>query len=396
MDKYLGYFSIAMLLPVTRLMGVVLHRDHSQKTPPGTILVVKLLGIGSLFLAIDSIRAVRQKFPNARLILLTDGNMKDAITPLGIFDEVWCVRTGKVKPMLSDALRYLNRCWRIKDLWVVDLEVYSKLTTVYSLATCALNRFGFFLQPVFFRKYFNTHNVFFNQFSYLEDSYAAMAEAVTGDKPGDNLENVEWTAEGKNVIAINNTCSDLALTRKLPEETLASLCRWIIEHTSYEAVLLGAPADAAANSRFLEKYFAFAPAQRIQSIAGAKDMPQLFAFLREKCICVFTIDSAPLHIARHFGVPSFSVWGPTNPGHYLKPGNASLHHAFIYNQVACSPCVHHFEHPPCGGNNFCMKDISAAALTGKFRVFLDSLLDPPGSTSLAYKIPRPGSYRIGK
>jgi ADP-heptose:LPS heptosyltransferase len=338
---------------------------------------------------------VRQKFPNARLVLLTDVNMRDAITPLGIFDEVWCVRTGKVQPMLSDALRYLNRCWRLKALWVVDLEVYSKLTTVYSLATCALNRFGFFLSPVFFRKYFNTHNVFFNQFSYLEDSYAAMAEAITGSKPVDEGQRIEWSAEGKNVIAINNTCSDLALTRKLPDDTMASVCKWILEHTSHELVLLGAPQDATANNRFLEKYFAFAPSQRIRSIAGAMDMPQLYAFLRENCICVFTIDSAPLHIARFFGVPTFSVWGPTNPGHYLKP-RGNRHDTFIYQQVACSPCVHHFERLPCGGNNFCMKDIAVSALTEKVWSFLEGLVDQPALSSSTYKIPRPGSYRIGK
>ncbi|HEX6430157.1 MAG TPA: hypothetical protein VF008_20825, partial [Niastella sp.] len=96
LDKYIGYCLIVILLPVTRLLGILMRRNHRVQQPPQHMLFIKLLGLGSLVVATDSIRAMRQKMPNTRFILLTDNNIASGIEPFHVFDEIWAVDTSSL------------------------------------------------------------------------------------------------------------------------------------------------------------------------------------------------------------------------------------------------------------------------------------------------------------
>ncbi|HUP13753.1 MAG TPA: hypothetical protein VM187_16140, partial [Niastella sp.] len=206
LDKYIGYCLIVLLLPLTRLLGIVLRRDHRMRQPPQNILFIKLLGLGSLVVATGPIQAMREKFPRARFILLTDSNIGDGIEPFNVFDKIWRVDTSSLSITISTSLKFIAQSWRLKMLWVADLEVYSKLTTVYALLTMARNRFGFHLRPVFFRKYLNTHNIAFEQPVCLEDNYYHLAHQITGSTvlttTPQIARNNEWQ---RPYIILNNT-----------------------------------------------------------------------------------------------------------------------------------------------------------------------------------------------
>lgn len=377
LDKYIGYCLIFFLLPVTRLLGILMRRNHSLQQPPQHLLFIKLLGLGSLVVATDSIKAMRQRWPNTRFILLTDTNIARGIEPFHVFDEIWPVDISSLSITISTSFQFITRSWRLKKLWVADLEVYSKLTTVYSLLTMARNRFGFHLRPVFFRKYLNTHNIPFQQSICLEDNYAHMAQVITGTETLPVTEQSqprvdEWH---KAYIILNNTCSDLAPVRKLPDETVAAICSWILTNTHFRVAFLGAPNDKPDIDRFIDQHLAaFKQKGKIVNIAGALDFKAYYAFIADKGACMVTIDSGPLHIARKLGLPTVSIWGPTNPASYIKvPAGQEKRHLYHYNKVACSPCVHHHEQLPCGGNNFCMKEIQAESIIELIKALLEHL-----------------------
>jgi ADP-heptose:LPS heptosyltransferase len=377
LDKYLGYCLIGMLLPVTRLLGISMRRDHSLQQPPKHLLFIKLLGLGSLVVASDSIQAMRKKMPGTRFILLTDTNIASGITPFQLFDEIWTIDTSSLSITISTSLKYIVRSWQLKKLWVADLEVYSKLTTVYALFTMARNRFGFHLRPVFFRKFLNTHNIPFKQIACLEDNYCHMAQVITQSEiqPATETDPVRTNEWDKPYIILNNTCSSLAPVRKLPDETMAAICTWILTHTHFRIALLGAGSDKAAIDQFIDEHLtAYKQKGKLTNIAGALDFEAYYRFIADKGVCMLTIDSGPLHIARKLGLPTISVWGPTNPASYIKiPAGQENRQQFLYNKVACSPCVHHHEQLPCGGNNFCMKDISASSIIEKLNGLLEHL-----------------------
>ena len=376
-DRYLGYLLIAAFLPITRLLGIVLKRNHSLEHRPENILFIKILGLGSLILTLESVSAIKRKYTDARLILLTDNNIANGIAPFKAFDEIWKIESDNPFSVLSKSFRFLFKSWRLKKLWVVDLEVYSKLTTVYSLLTFSINRFGFHLAPVFFRKYLNTHNVIFNQSVFLEDNYLRMAETVAGEikKNKSPAQQQRKDEHLKPYIVLNNTCSDLAPTRKLPDPTFAEICQWVLEDTSYRLALLGTPKDKESLEKFIRETPAlFSQTERIICFSGNNDFDAYYSFLSEQCACLVTIDSGPLHIARALGLPTVSVWGPTNPENYLKVlPEEKERHLYHYKQVSCSPCVHRFEKLPCGGDNFCMKTTEAGTVTAKIRSLLNHI-----------------------
>ena len=372
-DWYVGYLLIGLLLPFTRLLGVLLRRDHSIGVAPKRIVFIKLLGLGSLIVASDSIQAMRVRFPGTRLILLTDKNIADGIAPFQLFDEIYPINTERLGLTFRGVTGFLLRAWSWRRLWVIDLEVYSKLTTVLALLTLARNRVGFYLSYVPFRRFLNTHNITFDQSVYLEDNYRYMARQVTG---GDLPIFVPVTRQAeleKPYIILNNTCSGLADVRKLPDRTFSEVVRWILEHTDYGVALLGMPDDRDA----IDQLIGSEPdlrgrRERILNFAGmAEDFAAYYSFLRDKGVCLVTIDSGPLHIARKLGLPTVSIWGPTGPDNYLRiEPHEKERHLYYYLRSPCSPCVHHYETLPCGGNNFCMKNIPAAAIIAK----LDELL----------------------
>lgn len=407
-DKYIGYLLIAILLPFTRLLGITMSRDHSAEEAPRRILFIKLMGIGSLIVASDAIGAIRRKFPQTRLVLLTDDNIAAAILPFGVFDEIHAVDTNNLWSTAVTMIRFFFRSWSWRGLWVCDLEVYSKLTTVLALLTLARNRFGFFLPPVPFRKYLNTHKVPFDQRGFLGCNYRTMAEAIT-DGRGPSAEGIvdgrgsmagvmdgpgplpaATAAHGMTVpgavrrsgenarpyIVVNNTCSGLAAVRRLPEPVLTEVCQWILEHTSYSVALVGGPGDRAAIERFVAgASMLAAQKERILNVAGmTASFEAYYAFLRNLGVMLVTIDSGPLHMARKLGLPTVSVWGPTDPANYLEIREEErARHLYFYSKAPCSPCVHRFERPPCGGNNTCMQDIPAAVITGMIGQLLELL-----------------------
>ncbi|HXB32665.1 MAG TPA: glycosyltransferase family 9 protein [Puia sp.] len=374
-DWYVGYLLIGLLVPITRLLGVLLRRNHYIEKAPKRIVFIKLMGLGSLIVASDAIRAIRVRFPCAPLILLTDQNIADGIAPFQLFDEICAVNTERLGMTCWGVVRFLLRAWSWRQLWVIDLEVYSKLTTVLALLTMARNRVGFYLSYVPFRRFLNTHNITFDQSAYLEDNYRYLARQLTGHPLPVFVPVVRQAELEKPYIILNNTCSGLADVRKLPDRTFSDVVEWILEHTDYRVALLGMPDDRDAINRLISGPGLQGRRERILNYAGmAVDFAAYYSFLRDKGVCLVTIDSGPLHIARKLGLPTVSVWGPTNPDNYLRvEPHETERHLYFYLQSPCSPCVHHYETLPCGGNNFCIKNIPAAAIIGKIRELLQHL-----------------------
>jgi ADP-heptose:LPS heptosyltransferase len=325
--------------------------------------------------ASDTIQAIRVRFPGTRLILLTENNIAGGIAPFQLFDEIHAIDTEQLGMTCWGVVRFLLRAWGWRQLWVIDLEVYSKLTTVLALLTLARNRVGFYLSYVPFRRFLNTHNITFDQSAYLEDNYRYMARQLTGSAIPVFVPVVRQAELEKPYIILNNTCSGLADVRKLPDRTFSDVVEWILEHTDYGVALLGMPDDRDAINRLIGGSGLQGRRERILNYAGmAEDFAAYYSFLRDKGVCLVTIDSGPLHIARKLGLPTVSVWGPTNPDNYLRVDtHETERHLYYYLRSPCSPCVHHYETLPCGGSNFCMKNIAAAAIIGKIRELLAHL-----------------------
>ncbi|MCB4756386.1 MAG: glycosyltransferase family 9 protein [Elusimicrobia bacterium] len=358
-DYYAGGLLIFLIKPVVILLGKLLKRDHSP-TPQGRIVFLKLVGGGSLVIAFPALLGIRKKFPQARLILVTTPAVRPFAELLGVFDQIVIINDGSFLSLSGTGLWALLKC-AFADT-VIDLEVYSRLSTLFSLFTMARNRFGFYLENIFWRQNIHTHLVYFNRASGVYLFYEQMAYLV-GATPANITECRELLLKGlplrarqEGGIAVGHACSEFGMERMLkPSEWLRTLQKRAADGRPRRLTFLGSTRDKDAADQIIGELKAAFPTFTITNFCGLFKLEDSLAFIRNADE-FWGIDSSLLHFARLLGKRGVSFWGPTSPHTRLKP-IADLEEEVHYEKIHCSPCIHVTETPPCRGNNMCIKKL---------------------------------------
>jgi ADP-heptose:LPS heptosyltransferase len=361
LDRTLGAWLLIVLRPLTRLAGKLMRRDHASE-PRGEIVFVKLMGGGSLLIALPSLLGVRRRFPERRLTLVCGSPVAPFAELIGVFDRIEIVEDRRgVLALVASAARILLALVRRRVDTVVDLEVYSQLTTVFSVLTLARNRIGFYVESTYWRRNVLTHLVFFNRARGVFHFYAAAARLL-GAPPASRAEVRAHLLERSGgaqplgeYLAVGAGCSDFASVRLLPPaEWLAHAQAHRGELGGRRWMFLGAASDrttseavASALREALGADFAY------ENLCGELSLPESLARIAG-ARRFLGIDSALIHAARALGVPSVSFFGPTDPATLLEPIEGYTEEVH-YRPPICSPCLHVAQTPPCKGRNVCMQ-----------------------------------------
>lgn len=359
-DYYVGGPLLALTKPWVWALGRLLRRDHTL-TPRGEIGFVKLLGGGSLVIAFPALLGLRLRYPDCRLSIVTTRRTQPFAASLGIFDTLHVMDDRSWLRLGRSALACLARTFGVDTL--VDLEVYSRFSTLFSALSAARNRLGFYLETTVWRRRLHTHLVFFNRFGGTWVVYDALARWL-GAEPAPVAVCRRWLRDrygwgsgrpGRRV-AVGHGCSDLGRERALDEtQWLAVAERRLGPGEAAEVVLLGGVEDRELGDRIARGLRARRPALQVLNRAGALPLEDSLRVLADATE-FWGVDSALLHYARLLGVPTVSFWGPTDPRVQLRPvpGLAEEVH---YEKIACSPCLHVAEVPPCRGRNLCIQGL---------------------------------------
>src|ERR1700726_3832766 len=127
LDRHLGSLLCGCFSLVNRLQ----RRGQGQPEEPlrlQKILVMKYFGMGSLILASPMVRALRQRYPNVRVDLLTIEQNRVVSEILPIFDCIYTVDTRSLSSVLGSMLRAIRRIRREKYDVVIDVEFFSRLS----------------------------------------------------------------------------------------------------------------------------------------------------------------------------------------------------------------------------------------------------------------------------
>jgi ADP-heptose:LPS heptosyltransferase len=361
-DLYIGGFLILVLRPITILLGKILKRNHDP-SPHGDIIVIKMLGGGSLVIAAAALLAIKRTYPHRKLRLVTTPGIAPFAKSLGVFDEILMISDKSFFSMVLSSLKILKKLFRTDT--ILDYEVYSRLTTIFALITCARNRVGFYRESVEARKNFSTHIVYFNLYYGSWYFYEQLSKLIGCSIPSDvevrdhflKLHSISKSPVSEKVkIGIGHGCSDLSLERMLsPEEWKVLASRRLQSGKSYEFHFYGVKKDGEIANQIISQLknlpftMSFHDHCGETNLAGSiKAMSQMDEF--------WAIDSSLLHYSRLMGIKTVSVFGPTSPQSLIKP-LSYLEEEILYEQIPCSPCVHVTEDPPCNGNNICIKNL---------------------------------------
>jgi len=358
LDSLIGGGTLFFIKPIVRFLGLILKRDHSL-IPQGDIAVIKMLGGGSLVIALGALLAIKKNYPHRKLILITTPPIAPFAKTLNVFDEILILNDSGLLTLVKSSLTVLFKVFKIDT--VIDYEVHSKLTTLFSLFTCARNRIGFYRESVSERKYIITHPVFFNLFYGSWYFYEKISEKIGCVIPNENeiaqhfKESNGFVREEKNYICLGHGCSDLGLERMLSAQNwLVALKRENIE-PGVELHFLGGPKEKIWADLIIKEVSDSFPNNRFINLSGELKLNQSVEHLFHAKRFI-GIDSSLLHYSRLMGLPTKAFFGPTAPISLLKTFSY-LTEEILYKQVPCSPCIHASEKPPCNGDNKCIQNL---------------------------------------
>lgn len=358
LDFYLGRPLLSTLQAAAWVLGSILRRDH-QVAPVRTVLIVKYQGIGSLVIAKPAIAALRREYPGARILFWGTAAMAPLAREMPEFDEVLVLDDRSFLAAATSVVRTMLRLWRERVDWAFDLEAYSRLSSVLVTLSLARNRTGFALEQLRSRRV-HTHLVYFNRYLHIGEAYARLfGQLLPADRPVDTGDFGGWRFDGTPLPALpsryfvfNIHAGDLALERRWPRASFRQLIAELLAlRPDAVAVLIGhGPSEVAYTAPLADD-------PRIVNLSGQLSLAETYRAIAHAELVV-TNDTAPLHFALSAGVPVVGLFGPTRAETYLTPGREQVRGAQV--QIYCSPCVHHWEPSPCGGDNQCMKQLAPA------------------------------------
>lgn len=398
-DNLLGTPASLLLNFVVRIIGFCLRIDHSLDKPFKTIVISKYIGMGSIIQATPLLQTLKEKFPRAKIIFITNHSNRILLEHIPSVDEILTVKDSSGFALLGSVSKLLVALWKRKPDVFIDLEIYSNFSSLVTTFSLATNRMGFFKSDKKYKMGLFTHMMYFNQNSLLSEVYLQFARLLGCKKIITVLDKISLkqqeeldsekvftlqNIEPGKYIVINPNASDLRLERRWPAEKYILLIRKMREQfPAYKIILIGSKDE----SDYVSAISGNVKDENIIDTSGRLSLVNLIYLIKNAALLI-TNDTGPMHIGFSQGTKTVALFGPCSPVQFAKSENAEL----IYKNVYCSPCVHEFLIPPCKGNNQCMKLISVEEVCEAVKSFQTALLHKQPSKDIVYE----SEYILGR
>ncbi|MFC1717430.1 lipopolysaccharide heptosyltransferase II [Candidatus Poribacteria bacterium] len=292
--------------------------------------------IGDMVLLTPALRALRKKFPEARIEMLVNPLVYDLMERNPYLDEVIMYdKRGEHRGIRQ--MRQMAKRLKAKQF---DVAVILHPTSVRSavLAFMAgipkrtgtnLNARGPFLTTKIQRQ-IDIHEV---------ERYLDIVSPIAGtDDDGklefwgideDAKEFAERILEGHTgpIIGVN-PCTTWA-SKRWSVERFAALANTLSQRFGAFVLFTGGPSDTS-----LENEIMYQPLSQPLDLIGNTSLWQLGALIK-RCDLYITCDSGPMHISAAVGTPTIALFGPTDP---VRHGPRCVDHVVVKKEMHCSPC----------------------------------------------------------
>ncbi len=323
------------------------------------ILVVKAAGIGDLILAGPALRALRSKYPHAKIDLLVTPKCSQLFKHSPYVDDIYVIQTQGMMNRIN-----ASNFWSIlRTLYGLRKKNYDLLINLYHLfsdrgasrmkllcrivgANMALGRNtdgrGTFYDlsindswedPVYDQRHEVELNLDVVRLVGAEDDGKGL-ELKIGDEERSCIQRLlarQGLQEKRGTSIVLNVGGD-APYKQWPEECFAALGDLLTQKLSAQIFISGGKDDRPTADRVISKM-----KQRPVDFTGTLNILELAALL-ERCDLMVTNDTGPMHLAAAVGRPVIALFGPGKPGRYSPYGPPGFH-VVIHHPVACSPCT---------------------------------------------------------
>jgi ADP-heptose:LPS heptosyltransferase len=333
------------------------------------ILVFLLLPIGDTLFATPTIRALRCRYPHARIDALVYPTNAGILEGNPDLDRVFVYPTRQTWRGLLDYLRLLGALHGRR----YDLGVECSPYLWWLSMLCGIPYRLFLDMPIphwFFpigRRPWSKRHAIENIASLLaplglpvDTSRVIVQPTPASRAAGDLFLRDHGSAVGTTILGIHPGGEGFRGLKRWGSAQFAETARTLAARHGAHVLIFGGPDEVKLAA---EVAALIGPA----AIAlGGKVSLGVATALLERCFLFIGNDSAPLHMAAAAGIPTLGIFGPTNPTNYRPVGR---HVAIVRSGIPCSPCFSFvgtttlFGGSQCQDNQ-CLKHLSVARVVG--------------------------------
>jgi len=260
---------------VVRIVGKILRLNHDLDKDFKTIAVAKYKGMGSIIHATPLLLALRQKYPDAKIVFVSAQSNKSFLETLPMIDELVLLDETSIFKLLYSFPIFIWSLIRLRIGVFIDLEIYAHLSGLITTLSTAKNRLGYHMQSGKYRHGIYTHLMYFNPKAPMSQVYLQMARLLHCEKPNLGLHDFSDLTESINspldeatpYIVINPNASELCLERRWSADQFKALILALLQkYADHYIYLIGAPSEATYTNALAEQV----SQPRVQSLAGKR------------------------------------------------------------------------------------------------------------------------------
>ena len=358
-DKYVGIPLCFLTSIFMRIFSIFRPR---KKINLERTLFIELSEMGSAVLADPAMRYLQEKSSSELYFLIFQQNAES----LDILQTVpatrrFTIRNKNMWVLTWDVVRFMAWCRKNKLTTVIDLELYSRFTSLLCVFSGCRHRVGFdsHYDEGFYRGKLINHPVRYNPHVHISVNFMALVRKALGDfstpyakvlirkediqlqqahyapavydKVKTTLTAFQSSWESKRLIIFNINASDMLPQRKWRIEHFVTTARLLIENL--QDILIVATGSKSEQS-YVQSFVDGVGGTHCLNAAGLFSLQEMVA-LCSLSQCMLTNDSGPAHFASVTALKIFVIFGPESPDLYLPLGDAEA----FYVKLACSPCV---------------------------------------------------------
>ena len=394
-DRIIGSF-------ICRVFSLFPKRKIKQSNTirPNKILVIILSEMGSLLLAKPMFDYIQERYPHASIYVMLFKKNREFLEILNIVPDsnIFTVDSDSIINLLLDSSRIISRIRREMIDTVIDCELFSRISSIYSFLSCASIRVGFhpYTQEGLFRGNFINHPVLYNPYHHISQQFLTLAKAIESEqfpkakyslekkdinipsfKPGQEETAVLWqrlTGDFPHIsdknFALIYPSGGLLPIRAWPLENFCIVANDLIRQ-GYVVAIIGMKEDKKLADVILD----YCRNKDCIDLTGYTKSVRELMILFHHASLLITNDGGPGHFASMTPVPTIILYGPETPTLYGPLDKKTFQ---CYSSLSCSPCLTAYNHrnSPCDGDNLCLKSISPKDVLGKAYEFLEQKIHP--------------------
>ena len=303
------------------------------------ILVVKISSLGDVVLATASLRAIRRKFPQAKIYCLVGKESRKILQHCPYLDGLIVYDASFKDRGIFKFLKLTSRLRKYRFDKIIDLQNNRK-SHLLSFLSFPRESYGYnngkwgFLLTHALKDSKTAMSPVAHQFQVLKllgISQEDVPALELWPSPKDEqyiaeLFESEWLGNARHIVGIHLAAK--WKTKNWPMEYMAKLCD-LLSAKNIRVIITGAEKDKPLLSRLLTL-----TKSKPSILVGKTDIVQLAALLK-RCQVFITPDSAPLHVAAAVGTPTIALFGPTDSQRHAPPGDKIM---ILEKKPPCAPC----------------------------------------------------------